>query len=211
VLWKCVEFTQDAISGLALLELAGMNSGQPPQVYDWGGGAYTVCQVDHEPVSVPDRCFGPTSGPNWADWSMAGGGWHARASGAGGYSVRDGDVEGWTYTTGFGSPPPGVLFSQVCPAAVSSPRPTQRGTAATVSPRATPTAAAVAPPTPSPPASLDALAPTPTPTTKAALAVTNASADGPPPPSSAAAWLLLLFGTTVLVGLAAVNLLRRGP
>src|SRR5439155_27273896 len=46
---KCVQFAADAINGLTLLELAGVNSGQPPQGYDRGGGAYTIWQVDREP------------------------------------------------------------------------------------------------------------------------------------------------------------------
>ena len=84
LIYKCVEFAQNAISGLELLELAGVNSGQPPAVYDWGGGSYSICQVDHEPRSVPDRCFGPTSGRNWSDWHQTSSGWVARSTGTSG-------------------------------------------------------------------------------------------------------------------------------
>ena len=120
---KCVQFAADAINGLTLLELAGVNSGQPPQVFDWGGGAYSICQVDREPGQVPDRCFGPTSGPNWSDWSVSASGWVARSSGTSGYLIHDGDMEGWTYTSAFGAPPPSVRFNQVCasPAATAAP------------------------------------------------------------------------------------------
>ena len=212
VIWKCVEFAQDAINGLALLELAGENSGQPPQVYDWGGGADTVCQIAREPATVPDRCFGPTSGPNWSDWSMSGGTWRARSTGVTGYSLRDGDVEGWTYTAGFGAQPPAVAFSQVCTPSPIVAAPTRAATPAPVSATAAPqpTAATVSASSGVSP-SLEAIAPSASATSKAALAVTGPAAHGPAPPSSSGAWLVLFLGSTLLVALGAVNLLRRGP
>src|SRR5439155_565489 len=144
VLWKCVEFAQQAISGLALLELAGVNSGQPPQVYNWGGGADTVCQLDRQPTPVPDRCFGPTSGPNWSDWYFAQSGWVARSTGVSGYTLHDGDIEGWTYTSAFGAPPPSTGFRQVCNVAVP-PIAATHAASAPAAVRAAPTA--TAPPT----------------------------------------------------------------
>jgi len=128
LVWRCVEFAQEAISGLAFLELAGVNSGQPPQVYDWGAGAMTVCQINGEPRQVPDRCFGPTSGPNWSDWQATTAGWAPRSMGVTGYSVHDGDLEGWTYATGYGSRPPSITFAQVCPPAAPAAAPSIRTT-----------------------------------------------------------------------------------
>ena len=214
VLFRCVQFAQDAISGLALLELAGANSGEPPQVYDWGGGAQTICQVDREPSTVPARCFGPTSGPNWSDWALTPNGWSQRSSGAAGYSVRDGDVEGWTYTSGFGAPPPAVRFTQVCP-----PPATAAATAATVprpsvlnaqAPRlqATPSLRTTTDPTAT--ASLEAVAPTVSPTPRIALAET-----GPQTPSRPAIPVLplALIGLSALslLGLGLINFRRRAP
>ncbi|TMD41270.1 MAG: hypothetical protein E6I88_08100 [Chloroflexi bacterium] len=215
VVYRCVEFAQDAISGLVLLQFAGVNSGQPPQVYDWGGGASTVCQVDREPSSIPDRCFGPTSGPNWSDWSLTPSGWVARRSGAGGYSVHDGDVEGWSYTSGYGTPPASIRFSQVCgppadpaatvtaaPATVSRPA----GTASHAAPRAPP----VAPAASSAP-SVEALAPSQSSTAEVALADTGPHPALPQGGRVAVVWWLVAGATALLLAIGALNLRRRGP
>jgi hypothetical protein len=210
VLWKCVEFAQEAISGLALLELAGVNSGQPPQVYDWGGGAYTVCQIDRQPTPVPDKCFAKNmSDPNWSDSYVHNGQWTKRLVGVNGYTVTDGDIEGWTYSTGFGSLPPSIQFSQVCP-------PPRAPTAAAPTHSATPHGGSVATATPaettvsaSPSDALQALAPSVSPSAGTALAST-----GPPTPPRAggrAPWLLLASALIVLTGLGALNLRRRRP
>jgi hypothetical protein len=210
VLWKCVEFAQDAIGGLALLQLAGVNSGVPPQIYDWGGGAYTVCQLDHQPQQVPDRCFGPMSGPNWSDWTLTVNGWVARSTGVSGYSVKDGDVEGWTYSVGTGTPPPNVSFSHVCPAPrAPSAAPASRPTASpagAVAP-ATPPVATTSIVTPSP--TIEALVQSASPSAGAALASTGPPSQ--PPTSGTGPWLLLGGAVVVLTGLGAFNLRRRRP
>jgi hypothetical protein len=205
---KCVQFAADAINGLTLLELAGVNSGQPPQVYDWGAGAYSICQVDREPRQVPDRCFGPTSGPNWSDWSVTARGWVARSSGTNGYLIRDGDMEGWTYTSAFGAPPPSIRFDQVC----NPSSPAGAPVAVTHAPAALPTAAPSALPTgtPAPTTSLEALAPSPSLKPDTLLTST-----GPPtqPPNAPAMGPWLAFGSmaVLLLTLGAINLRRHGP
>lgn len=216
VLFRCVEFAQEAISGLALLELAGVNSGQPPQVYDWGAGAETVCQIDQEPRSVPDRCFGPTSGPNWSDWSLSSAGWIPRPSGAGSYSIHDGDVEGWSYSVGYGTPPPSTRFGQVCPPTAApttraAPAPaalTTRRAAPVNAPAALPSLATSATPVSS--GSAVAVAPG----TSSSVRLAPAESATPPaaaPRSSPASplWLLLGVSGAGLIGLTALNLRRR--
>ncbi|HEY9286507.1 MAG TPA: hypothetical protein VIT43_00630 [Candidatus Dormibacteraeota bacterium] len=211
-----MQFAQDAISGLALLELAGANSGQPPQVYDWGGGADTVCQVDREPRTVPDRCFGPTSGPNWSDWTLTSSGWVQRSSGVTGYTVHDGDVEGWTYTSGFGTPPPAARFSQICPslpaAAVTTPSPATRSslaaTAAAVRVQSAPSLSASTAPTSTP--AFQAIAPTVSTPARAALATTG-SGTSRPTPLPFAPLALIVVAVASLLGLAVINIRRRAP
>jgi hypothetical protein len=202
VISKCIEFAQEAISGLMLLELAGVNSGQPPQVYDWGGGAYTVCQVDGQPATVPDKCFAKNmSEPNWSDSYVHNGTWTKRMVGVSGYRVSDGDLEGWTYSVGMGTPPAAISFNQVCPA------PRAATTAPTSRSAATPASQVATTPDPSP--VLQALAPSTSPSARTALAST-----GPPtpsPPRQLGPWLLLGGAVIVLSGVAAFNLRRRKP
>jgi hypothetical protein len=210
VLWKCVEFAQETISGLTLLQLAGVNSGQPPQIYDWGGGAYTVCQLDRQPQPVPDRCFGPMSGPNWSDWTQTANGWVARSTGVTGYSVRDGDVEGWSYSVGTGTRPPTVSFSQVCPpprAPTAAPPPRSTAPPAGEVARATPSAETTSIATPSPP--MQALAPSVSPSARTALASTGPPTQ--PPTGGLVPWLLLGGAVVVLAAVGALNLRRRRP
>ncbi len=210
VLWKCVEFAQQAISGLALLELAGVNSGQPPQVYNWGGGADTVCQLDRQPTPVPDRCFGPTSGPNWSDWYVTPSGWVARSTGVSGYTLHDGDIEGWTYTSAFGAPPSSTGFRQVCNVAVP-PIAATHAANAPAAVRAAPTATAPPTATSTPaPTSLEAAAPSVSTSGRSALAITGSTSRTP---KSAAIWPWLLVGgvATLLLSLGVITLRRRGP
>lgn len=213
LLWKCVEFAQEAIGGLALLELAGVNSGQPPQVFDWGGGSETVCQLDRQPTPVPDRCFGPTSGPNWSDWYATPSGWVARSTGVNGYTLHDGDIEGWTYSSAFGAPPPSTRFAQVCTAPAATAATTRPTTIAppavhaTPTPRATPPPAATATPVPT---TLQAAAPSASPSRRIALASTGPPTP-PPAPPAIGPWLLFGGMATLLLSLGAINLRRRGP
>jgi hypothetical protein len=211
VIWKCVEFVQEAISGLALLELAGVDSGQPPQVYDWGGGAYTVCQIDRQPTQVPDKCFAKMSDPNWSDWYVHNGAWTQRLVGASGYSVSDGDMEGWTYSSGYGSAPPPAQFSQVCvPRATMSVNPSHPPTQVAGAPSPTPSAQAPSSsPSPSELPAIQAL-PSASPQPNAALASTGPPTQ-PPKPAPIGPWVLFASAVILLSGLGAFNLRRRGP
>jgi hypothetical protein len=208
LLWKCIEFAQATIGGLALLELAGVNSGQPPQVYDWGGGADTVCQIDRQPTPVPDRCFGPTSGPNWSDWYGTSSGWSARSTGVNGYTLHDGDIEGWTYTSAFGAPPPATRFGQVCPAPSPTVAATHAGAAAPVA--GTPAVSAPPPATATPASTVEAAAPS-TATSSQSLLSSTGPPVRPSEPITIEPWLLLGGATTLLLGLGVINLRRRGP
>lgn len=203
-----MEFAADAVNGLTLLQLAGVNSGQPPQVYDWGGGAYSICQVNGEPRQVPDRCFGPTSGPNWSDWFRSPSGWVARSSGTNGYLLHDGDMEGWTYTSGFGAPPPSLRFNQICASSSTPPAPATVTHAPTALPTTGPLLAPTSPPESAP--RIEALAPSPSPQPAPVLTSTGPPTQ-PPKPEAIAPWLALGSVAILLLTLAAFNLHRRGP
>jgi hypothetical protein len=212
ILTRCVSFLEDQISGFQLVQRSGVEY----QAQPFGSMGEAICQLDYEPQPVPSNCLG--TGAYWQYYHRTPGGWTQSSVGASTWMLHDGDMDGWHYAAAAGQPP-NVTYDAVCgaPSASVTAAPTRTSapavSVAAASSRAPSVTATVTPPTPSPSPSpsLEALAPTLTPTAKAELAVTSGSANGPPPPSSAVAWLLLLFGTTVLVGLAAVNLLRRGP
>ena len=161
---------------------------------------------------MPDKCFGNVSGPNWSDWYARNGGWSPRLVGVSGYSVSDGDMEGWTYTSGYGTPPPPVRFSQVCASPTPPPASATHAaqtSAAPILPARTPQQTASPPSSASP--SIEALAPSPSPTAHMALASTGPPRS-PPAGHDQRSLLLLAIGLVFLGALAAWNLATgRGP
>ena len=97
---RCVTFSESEISGYEVLMLSGLD-------VTASGGA--VCRI--EGTGCPaDDCF--CAVPDyWSYWHLINGTWQYAGSGAYGYTVRDGDVEGWTWGA---EPPPTLLFHQVC-------------------------------------------------------------------------------------------------
>jgi len=122
--------------------------------------------------------------------------------------IHDGDIEGWTYTSAFGAPPPSIQFGQVCAASPTSTAPV----AGTQSPAVLPTAAPPALPegTPAPTTSVEALAPWPTPKPDAVLTSTGPPTQ-PPKATSMGPWLAFGSMAVLLLTLGAINLRRRGP
>jgi len=111
----CIEFTEDWISGLDLLERSGL-----PVITSGGGLGAAVCAIDGVGSSNPatySTCFGEYP-DYWAYYQLEGGTWHMSSLGASSAEVRDGTVEGWAW--GANARP--ELAPELCP--VSNPPPT---------------------------------------------------------------------------------------
>jgi hypothetical protein len=93
----CVEFEEESITGIEVLERAGREF-----VLGFGGGA--VCAVDG--VGCPgDDCWCECGNPSqgciyWMYWHLKGGEWRYSEAGAAAYPIYDGDVEGWVWGSG---------------------------------------------------------------------------------------------------------------
>jgi len=189
VVTRCINFMEDQITGLQLIERSGLSY----QAQGFGSLGQAICQLDGEPTSVPSHCFG--SGAYWQYFHNMSGRWTNSGAGASNWFLRDGDMDGWHYAVGAGQTPPPFTFSQVCAATVARPTPV----VATPQTALTPLASASA--TTSPPDIALSPSPTATPTPK-------------PRPSAASspAPLGVLGGSLVLLAaLAAWNLWRRAP
>jgi hypothetical protein len=128
VLRYCVTLDQPSVSGLRLIELAHDQYGLS---YRSDGAA--VCMLHGVGTSGGD-CFGDYP-DYWGYWRGDGsGGWKWAGSGAATTSVRDGQVEGWSWGTGDSGTshprPPTTTLSSVCHPTepTASPAPTHEST-----------------------------------------------------------------------------------
>lgn len=150
----CFPFQGETISGLDLL----LKTGLEVKVEAYGGMGGMVCKIGPDGCDYPEQhCACQSFGPGGVYWSyhhLKGGEsrWRTSVAGSGSYKVRDGDVEGWAWSSG--GPPPLYTFAQVCSAA--QPGPT--GTA----PPPPPPPVATATPTSRPPESTPTPRPQPT-------------------------------------------------
>ena len=123
---SCVEFSEPELTGLEVLQRAGMDVEAQVQ----GLGA-AVCRIDG--TGCPgDNCFCQCTGGGscrfWNYWHLVDGQWQFSQAGGGIYPVQDGAVEGWSWSVG--SPggnseqPPVYNFDQICaPAVTDTPMP----------------------------------------------------------------------------------------
>jgi hypothetical protein len=199
VITRCVAFAESQITGLQLVQRAGVEY----EAQNFGSIGSAMCQLDHEPSTVPPGCFG--SGPYWQYFHRQGGGWQASMVGASSTVLHDGDMDGWHYAVGANQAPRSLAFASVC----GAPSPPSAATATSVAKppkQATPVSTA----TPAPTVSVEALPPSSSAQPNAVLTST-----GPPtqPPTATAMGPWLAFGTVaiVLLALGAINLRRRGP
>ncbi|MFQ5613202.1 MAG: hypothetical protein ACE5H9_13825 [Anaerolineae bacterium] len=162
VITQCIEFSEDEITGLDVLERSGLDL----NIGVAGGLANSVCRLDNEGCSFPaESCFCQCQGAPcifWSYYHFIDGNWLFSNVGASAHKVRHGDVEGWRWgesSPAGGETPPAIPFEQICAAApIDTPVPTD-----TPPPTATATATPTPPPTPTP-APTNTPEPTDTPT-----------------------------------------------
>lgn len=111
----CVEFTEESISGLELLQRSGL-----PVVYSVQSLGAFVCRVAGTGC-VARRCAcrcPSTGGPCtfWGYYRLRSGRWLFSATGASATPVRDGDVEGWRWGEHRQGtlPPGGATLDGIC-------------------------------------------------------------------------------------------------
>jgi hypothetical protein len=114
----CVSFTEPGISGLALLDRAGVS-----YLAQSGGIGAAVCKLDGEGCEYPtEDCFCHCKGADCVYWiyhHLVDGKWNYSQIGAGATRIHPGDVDGWVWGPGnlqTGAQPPALAFGQVCPA-----------------------------------------------------------------------------------------------
>jgi LPXTG-motif cell wall-anchored protein len=138
----CVELDAGSVSGLHLIQLAGLQYGL---TYRLGFGGQAVCALEGVGPSTGD-CFGDY--PDfWGYWHGNGSsGWSWAGTGAASASIREGTVEGWSWGAGASGTshpaPPAQGFDDVC-AVASTPTPKPTST-----PKPTPTFVPSATPAP---------------------------------------------------------------
>ncbi len=190
----CVRFREPSLSGLELLERAGI-----PVIAQTGGMGAAVCKIGGEGCDYPvEDCFCKCKGAEctyWAYHHLENGAWRYSPLGASAWRVQPGSVDGWAWGAGnvqAGAQPPAISLDQVCAAAAT---PTVApATAPPPPPTAAPTPMPTAAPTP-PPTAAPTPMPTPMPTATPATGVAS----------------YLLFGglALLLIGGIAATLRRR--
>lgn len=154
----CVRFPEDQITGEELLRRAP----DVRAVFEQQAMGVAVCELCG--VGNPDGdCLGVTSGQFWNYWLAGDGGWQWSPLGASRQTVRDGEVQAWSFGGARRQPLP-VTFDQICFEGLATPDPTPTEIA-TVGPPPLVSAPEDprAPAAPSPPAPPLAPAPSPPP------------------------------------------------
>jgi hypothetical protein len=131
---RCVSFSEPSITGAELLARSGLQV-----IMDYGSQGGAVCSIAGAGCAFPTQdCFCKCQGLTceyWAYYHRVGGGWQYSQVGAGGYTVTDGAVEGWSWGAGnfsSGVEPPAVAFDEVCaPPATATPTATVTATPTT--------------------------------------------------------------------------------
>lgn len=174
----CVSFTKETITGFELLDEVRKQYALILSIEPFGGNlGNAICGINGVGCTRPqESCFCECEGPTcmyWSYWQQKNGAWEYAGRGSSSSAVRNGDVQGWSWSTGVidqnaDNKPPDITFNAICnptPTPTVSPTPTAT---ATGQPTGTPTATATqtsepstSTPTPIPSATLT---PTPGPT-----------------------------------------------
>lgn len=142
VIKKCVEFSEETITGYDVLERSGLDFNV--DLSNSMGAA--ICRIDGQGCTYPaEDCFCRCQGSPcffWSYWHLDGDAWRFSGLGTSNYEVGDGDVEGWVWGEGSpnrgGSLPPPVSFAEIC-ALAPTPTPTNTPLPPTATPTLTPT------------------------------------------------------------------------
>lgn len=117
----CIEFSEDSITGLQLLQRSGL----PIVTSSMSGLGGAVCAIGSEGSNDPTNCFASCTGSTcayWAYYQFANGAWSFSQLGASQHPVHDGDIEGWAW--GAGGVSSGAIPDQpgeICPVPTAVP------------------------------------------------------------------------------------------
>jgi len=132
---RCVSFANDQITGLEVLQAAGLSL-----EVDYSSIGAAVCKIGD--VGCPaDDCFCDSPPNFWSYWHLKDGRWVFSQLGASNYTVSPGTVEAWVWGSGQSNPPQAISFEQICAEeTVPTEAPTSTATTApTLAPTETPT------------------------------------------------------------------------
>lgn len=112
---RCIEFEEDEISGLDLLQRS--NLAVEARIEGMGAAA---CQIEGTGCPAQDcfcQCDGGPSCIYWSYWHSLDGSWVYSQIGASTYPIRNGSIDGWSWGPGSltnAVAPPDLSFNDVC-------------------------------------------------------------------------------------------------
>lgn len=116
VVTRCVEFSDETISGADLLALSKLDL-----AVEASGMGATICRLDNEGCNYPrENCFcqcQSTPCIYWTYWRQEAGKWTYSNLGASNTTIRNGDVQGWRWGESVGNeaePPTAISFDMIC-------------------------------------------------------------------------------------------------
>jgi hypothetical protein len=139
IVTECVSFSEPQINGYDLLQRSSI-----PFVGDVVGIGATICSINGVGCDASDcfcACPGGADCVYWSYWHLSNGAWNYSPIGAGGYTLKNGDVDGWVWGPGSitsAIPPISTSFDNICSAVVEPPTPIPTATFTPVPSTATP-------------------------------------------------------------------------
>lgn len=203
LVYVLVTFPEDSISSEELLQRSGLDT----EVAPFGGMGGAVCSLDGEGCPATDCFCKSYTNPAWFwhFYTWQDGDWVMELRGAASREVHDGDIDGWSWTSGDGQLPP-VTLAEIAELAASQqeaePTPTTPPTEAVAESPTEPPVAVAATPTEQPTAIAVVISPDGTPTAH----TTTSTDDGN------TSWLVfaaMVIAVVLVAGLVA--LCRRKP
>lgn len=150
VITRCVEFSEETIDGIELLERSGLDVVISP----YAGMGSAVCAIDGQGCSAGEDCFCQCRASPCRYWAYSyrqpDGSWVVSGLGGAARELEDGDVDAWIWGDGSESPA-NLSIEEICPPA-EQPTPTVVEATAGAAEPATATPSAPSPsPSPTPP------------------------------------------------------------